>query len=73
MLYGSFSVLVTPFKFTGSLNTTVDGSRSVKKPSFDLKASLSKPMTWKSHKGKLKSLNETYANNSAISSKTQAR
>ncbi|ESP01612.1 hypothetical protein LOTGIDRAFT_238228 [Lottia gigantea] len=44
----------TPLKFKG-LNTSVLNS-SMKKPSFDLKASLSRPMTWKAHKGKLKPL-----------------
>ncbi|KAK3591563.1 hypothetical protein CHS0354_041608 [Potamilus streckersoni] len=41
----------TPFKFTGniSLNTT----QSAKK-TFDLKASLARPLTWKPHSGKLK-------------------
>lgn len=63
----------TPFKFNATLNCTVDGNRSVKRPSFDLKASLSRPMTWKSHKGKLKSVAETYSSNSAKSVKVQAR
>jgi hypothetical protein len=42
----------TPFIFTGtndSRNTTVSSSKNV----FDLKASLSKPLTWKPHCGKL--------------------
>ncbi|XP_071165025.1 nucleolar and spindle-associated protein 1-like isoform X2 [Mytilus edulis] len=64
--------LATPFKFNATLNCTVDGNRSVKRPSFDLKASLSRPMTWKSHKGKLKSVAETYSSNSAKSVKVQA-
>ncbi|XP_055878554.1 nucleolar and spindle-associated protein 1-like isoform X2 [Biomphalaria glabrata] len=41
----------TPFKFTGN-TTCLNGTESSKK-SFDLKASLAKPLTWKPHTGKL--------------------
>lgn len=44
----------TPFKFTAvntTLNTTVASAKK-----FDLKASLSRPITWKAYKGKLKPL-----------------
>ncbi|XP_033734028.1 nucleolar and spindle-associated protein 1-like isoform X2 [Pecten maximus] len=46
---------VTPFKFNASINTTLDDSKSTTKK-FDLKASLARPITWKTHKGKLKPL-----------------
>ncbi|XP_005106814.1 nucleolar and spindle-associated protein 1 isoform X2 [Aplysia californica] len=48
----------TPFKFTGltgkasSLNTT----QHSQKKTFDLKASLAKPLTWKPHTGKLQTV-----------------
>uniref|UniRef100_A0A2C9LLR8 Uncharacterized protein n=1 Tax=Biomphalaria glabrata TaxID=6526 RepID=A0A2C9LLR8_BIOGL len=41
----------TPFKFTGN-TICLNGTESSKK-SFDLKASLAKPLTWKPHTGKL--------------------
>ncbi|XP_046355846.2 nucleolar and spindle-associated protein 1-like [Haliotis rufescens] len=50
---------VTPFKFTGSLNTTMPDGKSSKKASFDLKASLARPVTWRAHKGKLKPVGDT--------------
>ncbi|KAK3093206.1 hypothetical protein FSP39_012635 [Pinctada imbricata] len=43
----------TPFKFTATLNSSMNVTMSAKK-SFDLKASLARPITWKAHKGKLK-------------------
>ncbi|KAJ8309282.1 hypothetical protein KUTeg_014156 [Tegillarca granosa] len=43
---------VTPFRFTATLNQSLNESKSVKK--FDLKASLSRPVTWKMHTGKIK-------------------
>ncbi|XP_046551812.1 nucleolar and spindle-associated protein 1-like [Haliotis rubra] len=53
---------VTPFKFTGTLNTTMPDGKSTKKPFFDLKASLARPVTWRTHKGKLKPVGDsTYA------------
>ncbi|XP_045187094.2 nucleolar and spindle-associated protein 1-like [Mercenaria mercenaria] len=52
--------LTTPFKFTAvnpsTLNHTI---ASTKKPAFDLKASLARPITWKPHKGKLKPVDST--------------
>ncbi|XP_060068427.1 nucleolar and spindle-associated protein 1-like [Ylistrum balloti] len=45
---------VTPFKFSAS-NTTLNDSKSTAKK-FDLKASLARPITWKTHKGTLKPL-----------------
>ncbi|XP_050406105.1 nucleolar and spindle-associated protein 1 [Patella vulgata] len=44
----------TPYNFSGVLNTSAIMNSSMKKPSFDLRASLSKPLSWKPHKGKLK-------------------
>ncbi|XP_059173300.1 nucleolar and spindle-associated protein 1-like isoform X2 [Physella acuta] len=45
----------TPFQFTGksTMNTTTTISQ---KPTFDLKASLAKPLSWKPHTGKLQSM-----------------
>ncbi|KAK6180759.1 hypothetical protein SNE40_008753 [Patella caerulea] len=44
----------TPYNFSGVLNTSAIMNSSMKKPAFDLRASLSKPLSWKPHKGKLK-------------------
>lgn len=63
----------TPFKFNAKLNNTIDAGRSAKKPAFDLKASLSRPMTWKAHKGKLKTLKDTYISNSPKSVRVELR
>lgn len=66
-----FCVSATPFKFNASLNNTLNGSMSAKK-SFDLQASLARPITWKAHKGKLKPLNSqtAFSNGSHTSVKT---
>ncbi len=46
-----FNVLtVTPYKFTANVT---EQPFSTKKPKFDLKASLAKPTSWSTHKGKL--------------------
>ncbi|WAR19348.1 NUSAP-like protein [Mya arenaria] len=48
----------TPFKFTAG-NTTLNSTiSSTKKNTFDLKASLARPVTWKTHKGVLKPLDD---------------
>jgi hypothetical protein len=51
-----FFPTATPFKFTATstLNNTVTSSKK-----FDLKASLARPITWKTHKGKLKPLEDS--------------
>jgi len=47
----------TPFKFkSNNLNQTTVAASPKKK--FDLAASLSRPVTWKTHKGKLPSFND---------------
>ncbi|XP_069117364.1 nucleolar and spindle-associated protein 1-like isoform X2 [Argopecten irradians] len=46
---------VTPFRFNATMNSTLNDSKSTSKK-FDLKASLARPITWKTHKGKLKPL-----------------
>uniref|UniRef100_A0A8C4SMS3 Nucleolar and spindle associated protein 1 n=1 Tax=Erpetoichthys calabaricus TaxID=27687 RepID=A0A8C4SMS3_ERPCA len=49
------SKLVTPFKFEGdATKTTVSTPATNKKPTFDLRASLARPLTYQPHKGKLK-------------------
>lgn len=48
----------TPFRFTATLNTTLNKTQSIKKSAFDLQASLAKPLTWVPHKGKLKPFGE---------------
>ncbi|XP_063039553.1 nucleolar and spindle-associated protein 1 [Engraulis encrasicolus] len=51
----------TPFVFSG--NTSVSTTpRGTKKNAFDLKASLSRPLTYKPHTGKLKPFGETQDN-----------
>ncbi|CAL1540959.1 unnamed protein product [Lymnaea stagnalis] len=45
----------TPFKFTGN-STTLNASVASQKKTFDLKASLAKPLTWRPHTGKLQPL-----------------
>ena len=47
-----FFFVVTPFKNGTSLNQSLPVSQQ--KAKFDLKASLSRPMTWKPHTGKVR-------------------
>ncbi|KAM9341592.1 nucleolar and spindle-associated protein 1 [Symphorus nematophorus] len=72
----TFSATKTPgpFVFTGSTSTsTTPGTQ--KKPNFDLKASLSRPLSYKPHTGKLKPFGEvkesTAGNKSLISNSHQ--
>ncbi|KAG2457819.1 NUSAP protein, partial [Polypterus senegalus] len=47
--------VVTPFKFEGNATkATVSTPATNKKPTFDLKASLARPLAYQPHKGKLK-------------------
>ncbi|KAL3968507.1 MHC class I antigen [Sarotherodon galilaeus] len=71
----SFSATKTPgpFVFTGNTSTSTTPGTN-KKPSFDLKASLSRPLTYKPHKGKLKpfgDVKENTAMNKSISNPHQ--
>uniref|UniRef100_I3KU84 Nucleolar and spindle associated protein 1 n=1 Tax=Oreochromis niloticus TaxID=8128 RepID=I3KU84_ORENI len=71
----SFSATKTPgpFVFTGNTSTSTTPGTN-KKPSFDLKASLSRPLTYKPHKGKLKpfgDVKENMAMNQSISNPHQ--
>lgn len=57
-----------PFVFTGNTSATATPGTQ-KKPAFDLKASLSRPLTYKPHKGKLKpfgEVNENAAGNKSL-------
>ncbi|XP_028994691.1 nucleolar and spindle-associated protein 1 [Betta splendens] len=59
-----------PFVFTG--NTSISTPGTQKKPSFDLQASLARPLNYKPHKGKLKPFSDVKENTAAAGNTTAA-
>ncbi|XP_074662232.1 uncharacterized protein LOC141914821 [Tubulanus polymorphus] len=60
---------ITPFQFSATPNAAVNKTVGSTSKAFDLKASLSKPLTWKPYTGKLKPLDV----NSSVPSKAKNR
>ncbi|XP_022621812.1 nucleolar and spindle-associated protein 1 isoform X2 [Seriola dumerili] len=58
-----------PFVFTGNTSTSMTPGTQ-KKQSFDLKASLSRPLTYKPHKGKLKPFGDANENTATTGNKS---
>nr|XP_046268368.1 nucleolar and spindle-associated protein 1 [Scatophagus argus] len=73
----TFSATKTPGPFVFTGNTSISTTPGTQKAKFDLKASLSRPLTYKPHTGKLKPFGEpkenTAANQSLISANSHQK
>ncbi|KAG7510412.1 nucleolar and spindle-associated protein 1 [Solea senegalensis] len=66
----TFSATKTPGPFVFTGNTSTSTTPGTQKTSFDLKASLSRPLTYKPHTGKLKPFGDTKENPTVAANKS---